>query len=61
MLVIEQTKGQTLDSWAKINWSAVERIVERLQARIYRAAEQGHRELAHRWCHHAYHGRKGYK
>ncbi len=42
MLVIEQTKGQTLDSWAKINWSAVERIVERLQARIYRAAEQGH-------------------
>lgn len=42
MLVIEQTNGQTLDSWANINWSAAPgRTVEQLQARIYRAAEQG--------------------
>jgi RNA-directed DNA polymerase len=39
MLVIEQTKGQALQSWQDINWTATQRHVEHLQARIYRAAE----------------------
>ena len=40
MLVIEQTKGQPLTRWQDINWTATQRIVECLQARIYRAAER---------------------
>ena len=41
MLVIEPTKGQKLQSWSDINWSATEAHVKRLQVRIFRAAAKG--------------------
>jgi RNA-directed DNA polymerase len=44
MLVIEPTKGQDIQSWSDINWTAVERSVRRLQARIYRAAANGEKK-----------------
>ena len=36
---IEPTKGQTLPTWADIDWHAVETNVGRLQERIYRATQ----------------------
>ena len=41
MLVIEQTKGHSLTDWSQINWAGVERIVKRLQGRIFRAVRAG--------------------
>src|SRR3954452_23049919 len=41
---IEPTEGQTLPTWADINWRAVETNVRRLQERIYRATRDGDRE-----------------
>jgi len=41
MLVIEPTKGRYLTNWSDINWTGVERIVKRLQGRIFRAARRG--------------------
>ena len=41
MLVIELTKGRVLINWCQINWTAVERIVKRLQGRIFRAVRAG--------------------
>jgi RNA-directed DNA polymerase len=38
---IEPTKGQTLPTWADIDWHAVEMNVGRLQERIYRATKDG--------------------
>lgn len=40
-LVIEQTKGHLLTDWSQINWASVERIVKRLQGRIFRAVRAG--------------------
>ena len=40
MFIAEPTKAQ-VPSWKDINWTAMERIVKRLQARIFRAAKQG--------------------
>ncbi len=40
MLVIEPTKGRRLTDWSKINWTAVEGHVKRVQGRIFRAAKR---------------------
>jgi RNA-directed DNA polymerase len=42
MLVIEQTGRQTL-TWQNINWTAMEGQVQRIQERIFRAAQNGQR------------------
>ena len=43
------TESKPMDKWSDINWRKLERVVYKLQKRIYRASQRG--DVKDRHCH----------